>query len=59
MAAELTQETTPTTEQEIQRIVGDHPGNVLVIGSGAVLLVLILVAGLLVRRRASAAASRH
>jgi len=57
--AVLAQATTSTTEEEVQRIVGDHPGNVLVIGAGVLLLVVILVAGLAVRRRAADPADRR
>jgi hypothetical protein len=54
MSHEFAQDgTTSTTEAEIQRVVGEHPGNLPVIGGGIVLLVLILVAGVLVSRRAS------
>ena len=42
-----------------QRIVGEHPGNLFVIGAGIVLLVAIVLAGLYVRRRGSGAADRR
>lgn len=56
MSEVFAQSTTSTTEKEIPRIVGDHPGNLVVIGSGILLLIVILAAGLYVRRRAAAAA---
>jgi hypothetical protein len=56
MSPEFAQEaTTTTTEVEVQRVVGEHPGNLPVLGGGLVLLVLILLAGVLVSRRASRA----
>jgi hypothetical protein len=55
----LAQATTSTTEEAVQRIVGDHPGNLGVFGAAAALLVVILLAGLAVRRRASAPADRR
>ena len=47
----LAQETTTT---EVRRIVGDPLPKWVVIGAGVALLVVILLAGYLVRRRSSA-----
>ena len=47
----LAQETTTT---EVRRIVGDPLPKCVVIGAGVALLVVILLAGYLVRRRSSA-----
>ena len=49
----LAQETTTT---EVRRIVGDPLPKWVVIGAGLALLVVILLAGYLVRRRSSAPA---
>jgi len=59
MTEVFAQSTTSTTDKELPRIVGDHPGNVVVIGAAVLLLVAILAAGFAVRRRASAGAGRH
>jgi hypothetical protein len=48
------QATTSTTEEEIPRVVGEHPGSWVVIAAGAVLLVAILVGGFVVNRRLTA-----
>ena len=45
-----------TTTTEVRRIVGDPLPTWVVIGAGLALLVLILVAGVLVRRRSRATA---
>jgi hypothetical protein len=42
-----------TTTTEVRRIVGDPLPTGVVVGAGLALLVLILIAGLLVRRRSS------
>ena len=49
----LAQETTTT---EVRRVVGDPLPKWVVIGAGLALLVVILVAGFVVRRRTSVAA---
>jgi hypothetical protein len=56
---DVAQATTSTTEEEIPRIVGDHPGNALVFGSAALVLALILLAGYVVTRRARGGAARR
>ena len=43
-----------TTTTEVRRIVGDPLPKWVVVGAGVALLVVIVVAGLLVRRRAAA-----
>ena len=45
-----------TTTTEVRRIVGDPLPTEVVIGAGVALLALILLAGVLVRRRSRAAA---
>jgi hypothetical protein len=52
----VAQESTTTTE--VQRVVGEHPGNAVVLGAAAALLVAILLAGFAVRRRAAGSARR-
>lgn len=47
---------TTTTEQEVRRVVGDPLPLWMVLGAAAILLVVILAAGLYVRGRASRSA---